>query len=156
MSRTNAGVLLFRRKPHLQLLLAHPGSPLWQNKDEGGWIIPTGRVEAGASPLDSARQEVAEVFGFIPEGPYLELGSVTEESGANIQVWALEYDLPDDFIFEPYWFEMEWPPDTGTFESFPEMDRIEYFNPLEARKKILPPQRAFIRRLIDVCSRTER
>lgn len=156
MSRTNAGILLFRRKPHLQLLLARPGSPLWQDKDEGGWVIPTEGVKAGAKPLDVARQQFEEVFGFIPGGDYLELGSVTEEQEESIQIWAIEYELPDDFIFEPYWFEMEWPPDSGRFESFPEMDRIEYFNPFEARKKILPAQRAFVSRLIDVCSRTER
>lgn len=157
MSRTSAGVLFFRRKPHLQLLLAHPGSPLWQDKDEGGWIIPTGRVKDGEQPLERARQELEEVFGFVPDGNYLELGSVTEEeTGESIQMWAVEYNLPEEFVFEPFWFEMEWPPDSGQFESFPEMDRIEYFNPFEARKKILPSQRAFISRLIDACSRTER
>lgn len=156
MDLRSAGILLFRRKPHLQLLLAHPGSPLWQDKEEGGWIIPTGRVRAGADSLNVAKQQFKESFGFIPDGDYLELGLITEEDGESIQIWATDYDLPDDFIFEPYWFEMEWPPDSGRFESFPEMDRIEYFNPFEARKKVLPAQREFISRLITICSSKER
>lgn len=157
MPQTNAGILLFRRKPHLQLLLAHPGSPMWRDKTEdGGWIIPSARVKSGGEPIETARRQFEESFGFLPDGVYLELGSVTENEGETIHVWATEYDLPEDFVFEPYWFEMEWPPGSGQFESFPEMDRIEYFNPFEARNKILPVQRAFISRLIDTCSRTER
>lgn len=129
---------------------------MWQKEDEGGWIIPTGSAADNADPLLVAKQQFREIFGFIPDGEYLDLGTAADDEDESIQIWAVAYNLPDDFIFEPYWFEVEWPPNSGKVESFPEMDRIEYFGPFEARRKILPAQSAFIGRLIDRCSRTER
>ena len=156
MAKTSAGILLFRRKPHLQMLLAHPGGPYWWDKDEGAWSIPKGEVEEEEDLLAAAKREFREELGFIPEGEYLELGSIRQKGGKTVHAWAVEYQIPDDFIFDPNYFEMEWPPDSGEKEAFPEIDRIEYFGPFEARKKINPAQRAFISRLIDECSRQER
>lgn len=156
MSATSAGILLYRKKPHLQLLLAHPGGPYWQNKDEGAWSIPKGEVEAGEDPVDAAKREFGEELGFIPEGDFRDLGKVKQKGGKTVYCWAVEYQIPDDFIFNPNEFEMEWPPDSGKKESFPEIDRIEYFGPFEAKKKINPAQAVFINRLIDSCSRQER
>ncbi len=48
-------------------------------------------------------------------------------------------------------FEMEWPPNSGKTETFPEIDRIEYFPPFAANKKINPAQREFITRLMTKC-----
>ena len=44
---------------------------------------------------------------------------------------------------------MEWPPKSGTMQSFPEVDRAQWFTVEEARKKILSLQRAFIARLLE-------
>ncbi len=156
MAKTSAGILIFRRKPNLQLLLAHPGGPYWMNKDEGAWTIPKGEIEEGEELLKAAKRELKEELGFIPEGDYLELGSVRQKGGKTVFAWAVEYKIPDDYIFESNWFEMEWPPKSGKTEWFPEIDRIEYFTPFEAKKKINPAQAEFITRLIDICSREER
>ncbi len=75
MAKTSAGILIFRRKPNLQLLLAHPGGPYWMNKDEGAWSIPKGEVEKGQELLYAAKRELREELGFIPDGEYIELGS---------------------------------------------------------------------------------
>lgn len=155
MSQISTGLLLFRQKPHLQILLAHPGAPMWQDKDEQAWTIPKYYVDTDQQLLQQAKQSFEESFGFMPEGNYLSLNSITEQQ-ETMHVWAVKHNIPDDFIFEPFWFEMEWPPDSGKMESFPEMDRIEYFGPFEARKKILPAQSDFIPRLVDVCTRKER
>lgn len=155
MSTTSAGILLFRLKPHLQVLLAHPGGPFWHNKDEGAWTIPKGEVKEGEDSLEAAKREVAEELGFVPDGEFIELGSITQKGGKTVYGWAVEYQIPDDFIFSPNEFEMEWPPNSGKLASFPEIDRIEYFGPFEARKKINPAQIAFISRLIDKYSRKE-
>ncbi|WP_138431826.1 NUDIX domain-containing protein [Fodinibius saliphilus] len=153
MSSTSAGILLFSRKPHLQLLLAHPGGPYWWNKDEGAWTIPKGEIEKNEPPLKAAKREFEEELGFIPEGDFLELNTITQKGGKTVHAWAVEYQIPDDFIFTPNYFEIEWPPDSGKTEEFPEIDRIEYFGPFEARKKINPAQRPFINRLITICSK---
>lgn len=156
MPKTSSGILLFTRKPHLQVLLAHPGGPYWQNKDEEAWSIPKGEVEEGEELLAAAKREFEEELGFIPEGPFVELGSVTQKGGKTVHAWATEFQIPDDFIFAPNQFEMEWPPNSGKKASFPEIDRIEYFPPFEARKKINPAQAIFINRLINACTRKER
>ncbi len=148
MSNISAGILLYRRKPSLQVLLAHPGGPYWQNKDEGAWSIPKGEVDPDEDLLDAAKREFEEEVGFVPEGKYLSLGYIKQKGGKTVHAWAVEYAIPDDFIFESNMFEMEWPPDTGKMKDFPEIDRIEYFNPFEARKKINPAQAEFIGRLI--------
>ena len=156
MAKTSAGILLFTRKPHLQVLLVHPGGPYWQNKDEGAWSIPKGEVEEHENLLDAAKREFREELGFVPEGTYIPLGSIKQKGGKTVHCWAVEFQIPDDYIFAPNYFEIEWPPDSGETESFPEIDRIEYFSPFEAKKKINPSQSAFINRLIDECSRQER
>lgn len=156
MSKISAGILLYHRKPHLQVLLAHPGGPYWQNKDVGAWSIPKGEVEEGEELLDAAKREFEEELGFVPEGCFIELGSVKQKGGKTVYCWAVEFQIPDDFMFAPNHFEMEWPPKSGKKETFPEIDRIEYFGPFEAKKKINPAQAIFINRLIDSCSRQER
>lgn len=152
MNSKSAGILLFQRKPHLQVLLGHPGGPYWQNKDEGAWSVPKGEVEEGENLIAAARREFDEELGFIPEGDYLELGSIKQKGGKTVHAWAVEYMIPDDFVFAPGYFEMEWPPKSGQMQSFPEIDKIEYFGVFEAKKKINPAQQAFINRLIDLCS----
>jgi len=152
MAKTSAGILLFIRKPHLQVLLAHPGGPYWQNKDEGAWSIPKGEIEEGEKLLEAAKREFNEEIGFIPEGDFINLGSIQQKGGKAVYAWALEYEIPDDFIFESNVFEMEWPPNSGKKEAFFEIDRIEYFGPFEAHKKINPSQAEFISRLIDKCT----
>jgi predicted NUDIX family NTP pyrophosphohydrolase len=156
MSEVSAGILLFRRKPNLQLLLSHPGGPLWWDEDEEVWTIPTGQVLSYQPPLEAARAQFQSTFGFIPKDDYLELGSTETSDGDHIHLWATEYQIPDDFIFEPELFEMEWPPESGQKEEFPIIDRIEYFGAFEARKKLVPEQQVFIGRLIDICSEKER
>jgi predicted NUDIX family NTP pyrophosphohydrolase len=156
LPKTSAGILLFRRKPSLELLLAHPGGPYWWDEDEGAWTIPKGEIEEDENPLDGAKREFKEELGFIPEGDYIDLGSITQKGEKKVYGWAIEYQIPDHFIFAPNEFEIEWPPNSGKTERFPEIDRIEYFGPFEARKKINPAQRQFITRLIDFCSNQER
>jgi predicted NUDIX family NTP pyrophosphohydrolase len=47
---------------------------------------------------------------------------------------------------------MEWPPNSGRRQSFPEVDRAAWFEVAEARSKILPAQAAFIDRLLALVS----
>jgi len=45
-------------------------------------------------------------------------------------------------------FEMEWPRGSGKIRSFPEVDRATWFDLVEARRRILPAQEAFLDALI--------
>ena len=46
-------------------------------------------------------------------------------------------------------FEMEWPPRSGRRERFPEIDRVEWFDLDEARRRVKPTQLPLIDRLED-------
>ena len=145
-SEVSAGILAFRRKPALELLLAHPGGPYWRTKDEGAWSIPKGNVES-ADLLACAKREFNEETGLTPAGPFIALGPLRQKSGKTVHAFAMEADF-DLARFSSNQFEMEWPPRSGRLQSFPEIDRIAYFGVTRARRKILPGQRAFIDELI--------
>jgi predicted NUDIX family NTP pyrophosphohydrolase len=51
-------------------------------------------------------------------------------------------------------FEMEWPPRSGRRQSFPEIDRAEWFSLEAARAKILKGQAVFLRRLLETLEAT--
>ncbi len=66
-SKTSAGLLMFRRKGSaLEVLLVHPGGPLFAKKDEGAWTIPKGEATPEEDLLTRAQIEFEEELG-IPE-----------------------------------------------------------------------------------------
>ena len=141
----SAGILAFRRKVGLEVLLAHPGGPYWRRKDEGVWSIPKGVVESG-NLLTCAKREFNEETGLTAAGDFIELTPARQKSGKIVHAFAVEADF-DLSKFSSNEFEMEWPPRSGTIQRFPEVDRIAYFTLATARRKILPGQRPFIEEL---------
>jgi predicted NUDIX family NTP pyrophosphohydrolase len=141
-SETSAGILAYRRRNGLEVLLAHPGGPYWRSKDLGAWSIPKGVVESG-DPLLCAKREFNEETGLVAEGELMPLTPLKQRSGKTVHAFALEADF-ELSAFTSNLFEMEWPPRSGQMQKFPEVDRIAYFDMATARKKILPGQRAFL------------
>jgi predicted NUDIX family NTP pyrophosphohydrolase len=146
--RISAGLLMFRRRGDtLEVLLVHPGGPFWKNKDEGAWSIPKGEAAPGEDLLRRAQIEFEEELGIKPCGNWIPLGSIKQKGGKTVHAWAFEGNLPPDFELKCNTFEMEWPPRSDKTQSFPEVDRGEFF-PLEtARSKINPAQATFLDRL---------
>lgn len=145
-SEVSAGILAFRRNANLELLLAHPGGPYWRNKDAGAWSIPKGVLES-EDVLACAKREFNEETGLTASGPFIPLQPVRQKSGKTVHAYAVEADF-DLTVFASNQFEMEWPPRSGKRQSFPEIDRIAYFDLARARQKILPAQRPFIEELV--------
>ena len=57
-SRISGGLLMFRhRKDKIEVLLAHPGGPLFVRKDDGVWTIPKGEAAPGEDLLTRAQIE---------------------------------------------------------------------------------------------------
>ena len=146
MGRTaniSAGLLAFRRRNGLEVMLAHPGGPFWVKKDGGVWSIPKGLVDQGADLFDTALREFREETNLNPElsstGDFITLTPVRQKSGKLVHAWAFESDF-DLESFASNSFEMEWPPKSGRRQSFPEVDRIAYFALPSARTKILAYQ----------------
>jgi predicted NUDIX family NTP pyrophosphohydrolase len=148
MTRIAAGLVLYRRDGDaLEVLLAHPGGPLFARRDEGYWSIPKGEPDAD-EPLDAvARREFEEETGYPPPaGPLLDLGSITQKGGKVVHAWAAEGDL-DPSTAQSNTFEMEWPPRSGEVRAFPEIDRVAWFDPPEARARIKYAQIPLLERL---------
>jgi predicted NUDIX family NTP pyrophosphohydrolase len=146
--RVSAGILLFRRTASgLEILLAHPGGPFFEGRDRGHWTIPKGEPDPDEPLLDAAAREFSEETGLpLPDGSRLDLGSITQRGGKVVHAWAVEGDL-DPAAAHSVTFDMEWPPRSGRHQSFPEIDRVEWFPPGEARKRIKDTQVPLIDRL---------
>jgi predicted NUDIX family NTP pyrophosphohydrolase len=135
----SAGILAFRRRPELEVLLAHPGGPFWAKKDAGAWTIPKGLVEAGDELIVAARREFTEETNLVAEGEMFEFAPVAQKSGKMVHAFALEADF-DLSQFASNTFMVEWPPKSGRRQSFPEIDRIAYFALPIAQLKIIAYQ----------------
>jgi predicted NUDIX family NTP pyrophosphohydrolase len=146
-SRVSAGLLIFRRNDTIQVLLAHPGGPFFARKDDGVWTIPKGEAGLGEDLLTRARIEVEEEIGIKPSGDLIPLGSIKQKGGKTVHAWAVEGDLPAQFELKSNLFEIEYPPRSGKYKQFPEIDRAEFFAEEIARQKINPAQIPFLDRL---------
>ncbi|HET6877834.1 MAG TPA: NUDIX domain-containing protein [Jatrophihabitans sp.] len=150
VSRRSAGLLLYRNAPTgIEVLLAHPGGPLWARRDDGAWTVPKGEYGPDEEPLAAARREFAEEMGRpAPAAPGLvDLGEVRQRSGKIVTAWALEGDFDTSGLVSNT-FEMEWPPHSGRRCSFPEIDRAQWFPLPTARAKMVPAQAEFLDRLV--------
>jgi predicted NUDIX family NTP pyrophosphohydrolase len=148
-SRVSAGLLIFRRPKIdiVEVLLVHPGGPFWKNKDDGAWTIPKGEAQPEEDLQTRAQIEFEEELGIKPAGNFIPLGSIKQKGGKTVHAWAFEGDLPQNFQLESNTFEIEFPPRSGEFREFPEIDRAEFFADETARRKINPAQIPFLDRL---------
>ena len=146
----SAGILLYRlRDGAPEVLLVHPGGPYWAKKDAGAWSIPKGEYEDEEEAQACALREFEEETGTaLPAGSLADLGTARLKSGKLIAAWAVEGDLDAEAITSNT-FEMEWPPRSGRTQTFPEVDRADWFGLDEAREKLNPAQGAFLDRLHD-------
>ena len=140
MPQLSAGILLYRRRAGaLEVLLAHPGGPYWRSKDAGAWMIPKGGVEPGEDALAAALREFEEELGTRPDGAPWPLGRVRQAGGKWVEVFALEGEFEPAAV-RSMEFEMEWPPKSGRYERFPEIDRAAWFSLPEALEMMLRSQ----------------
>ncbi|HWK64101.1 MAG TPA: NUDIX domain-containing protein [Rhizobiaceae bacterium] len=148
MAKASAGLLVYRRRETgLEVLLVHPGGPFWAKRDRGAWSIPKGEYAESEDPEAAARREFEEELGVdAPASPLRPLGEIVQAGGKRVVAFAAEVDL-DTAAIRSNEFEMEWPPKSGRRQSFPEVDRAEWFGLAEARERILPGQAPLLDRL---------
>lgn len=144
MPKTSAGLLVYRfREGRLQVLLVHPGGLFWARKDLGAWSLPKGEFTDSEDPLEAARRELREETGFDLEGPFEPLTPRKQSGGKIVHAWAVEGDL-DPRQIRSNTFLLEWPKGSGRQKEFPEIDRADWFDLEEARRRILPGQAGFL------------
>lgn len=152
-AQLSAGILGYRwRGETLEVLIAHPGGPFWANRDEGAWSLPKGLVDDGEDLKEAAVREFAEETGCIVDPATVwSLGEVTLRSGKRVVGFAVETDC-DPELSVSNTFEVEWPPRSGVLRSFPEIDRIEWVAPEEAKRKLNPAQAPMVDRCVATLS----
>ena len=165
MATRSAGLLVYRLVPakdppgdgtgtpaggsraRLEVLLVHPGGPLWARRDDGWWSVPKGELAAGEDPAAAADREFAEELGLAPPtGPRVPMGEVVQAGGKHVVGFAVQGDV-DVAAVVPGTTEIEWPPRSGRRLSIPEVDRAAWFELDAARVKLLRGQLPFLDRL---------
>lgn len=150
-SPRSAGILMYRCSgTGLEVLLVHPGGPYWRRKDERSWSIPKGEMDGEEDASAVAVREFAEETGVVLAGRALEpLGEIRQRGGKRVIAFAVEGDL-DVHAIRSNTFEIEWPPRSGKMQTFPEIDRAEWFDLAAARTRILEGQRPLLDRLAEL------
>lgn len=161
MSKISAGLLIYRKiypthklcggiNEKIEVLLVHPGGPFFAKKDEGFWGIPKGEVEETEDLLSAAIRETEEELGLRVNNSFRPLGLIKcQKSLKTIHAWAVNLDLSIK-NFKSNTFQLEWPPKSGQFKEFPEVDKAQYFDLETARKKINSCQAEFLNQLLQV------
>lgn len=143
---------MYRRfNGNLEVFLVHPGGPYFVSRDDGVWSIPKGEIEEGEEGdlLAVALREMKEETGCEVDGDFIHLGDITQKGGKIVHAWAVEGDYDADSAISNT-FPMEWPPNSGRTQYFPEVDRAAWFDSPAARRKIKGRQIPLIDRLENI------
>ena len=136
----SAGILLFRQSGReAEVLLIKPGGPFWRKKDAGAWMIPKGAVEPGETPAEAALREFAEETGVAIDRVPFPLATVRQAGGKIVEAFAVEGDC-DAAAVRSNEFKVEWPPKSGSFQSYPEVAEARWMTIEAAREMMLPSQ----------------
>jgi predicted NUDIX family NTP pyrophosphohydrolase len=147
MSKRSAGILLYRLSGGaVEVLLVHPGGPFWAGRDAGAWSIPKGEIDPDEDPLSAARREFEEELGTAPDGRAVPLEPIRQPGGKWVLAWAVEGDVDPNCV-RSNTFELEWPPRSGRWVEFPEVDRAGWFDLDAAEEKLLRGQRGLLAQL---------
>ena len=156
MPRKSSGVLMYRRpEGRLEVFIVHPGGPFFARRDDGHWSVPKGEIEAGEAPRHVAQREFGEETGRPLEActggaEWLPLGEITQRGGKRVVAWAVEGDWPDGLPLHSNEIRVEWPPRSGRTILVPEVDRGQFFEIAEARRKLNPAQEPLLDRLLEL------
>jgi len=148
-----AGMLMCQKlSRELEFFLVHPGGPFWARKHEGAWSIPKGLSNPSEDLLAAAQREFLEETGIAPSPPFYPLDATKLKSGKIMHVWSFigTWDPAQGITSNN--FSMEWPPHSGKFKDFPEVDRAEWMLYDKAKQMINPHQAIFLDRAREIYS----
>ena len=148
-ARVSAGLLMYRVVDgRVEVFIAHPGGPWFPNRELDVWTIPKGELEVGEDLQTAAIREFQEEVGIVPKGPYLELGSIKQKGGKTVHAWAFQGDWDDTQPIRSNRIQVEWPPGSGRWGDWPEVDRAGFFSLPEARERLKSSQHPLLDRLV--------
>jgi predicted NUDIX family NTP pyrophosphohydrolase len=132
----------------IQVFIAHPGGPWFPNREFDVWTIPKGELEPGEDLLTAAVREFEEEVGIKPTGPYLDLGSIRQKGGKIVYAWGFSGNHDSTHPISSNCVEIEWPPGSGCWGAWPEIDRAGFFSLHDAKARLKTTQHPFLDRLI--------
>ena len=140
MAQASAGILMWRRRGKDNMRCCSPISAVRCGASQGRRLaIPKGHIEPGEEAVACARREFEEELGVRPTASSLRSARIRQKGGKQVEAFAIEGDLDTAAIVSNR-FTIEWPPHSGRFESFAEIDRAAWLTLECAREKILPSQ----------------
>ncbi len=148
--KRSAGILAYRLgatgqgAAGLEVFLVHPGGPFWSRRDAGAWSIPKGEYGPDEPALQAAQREFFEETGQRVQGPFIELTPLRQPGGKLVSAFAVEAPSLDPAKLRSNLFRLEWPPRSGAYQDFPEVDRAAWFALPEARSRLLAGQQALL------------
>lgn len=92
MSVKSAGVLLYRIRAELEVLLIHMGGPIWAKKDFGAWSIPKGVIRLEEDPFDAAKREFHGETGYAGAAAWRQSQDREEVSDTDGNYFGLDSD----------------------------------------------------------------
>lgn len=153
MKTRSAGIALYRipddREP--EVFLGRFGGPYWRNK-ERAWGIPKGVYDPDReSPEDAAKREWTEETGLEAPEELSSLGEYPIGSGKILEAFAAEGDV-DPSALDGDTFTLEWPPDSGNEQDFPEIERAAWVPLADAKEMVVESQVPVVEALADSLS----
>lgn len=150
--KISSGLLMYRKQNNqLEFFLVHPGGPYFKNRDDGAWSIPKGETENTESLLETAIREFKEETGIEPGvADFIALDSIKQKGGKTVHAWAFEGGWNENNLIKSNYFEIEWPPQSGKKQKFPEIDKAGFFSADIAKQKINSAQVEFLIRLEEI------
>jgi len=145
--KRSAGILVYKiEKNDIKVLLCHFGGPYWENTDIGGWTLSKGEVSKGEKVLETAKREFMEETNLNLTAPidYLGTKKISRKKLAIMFYTNSDFELSN---CKSNTFELEFPKGSGNIKSFPEMNKYEWMNLNDAKKKIIKNQLNFLNKL---------
>lgn len=144
MQVRSAGLLPYRQRSRLEVLIAHPGGPFWAKRNEGAWSLIKGLIEDDEEAETAAGREFEEETGWPPPArPWLPLGEARLRSGKTVVAWAAAADYDPDTL-RPGEFTTTL---RGRPATFPEIDRVAWVDLDSAAPLLNPAYAVFLERL---------
>mgnify|MGYP000057548150 CR=1 FL=1 len=149
VKKISGGLILYEKiNEKIKFLIAHPGGPFFKNRDNGFWSIPKGEPEQDEKVFDAAVREFEEETGLIPNGPYINLGTILQKNDKLVYAWAFSGTWTDGTVPKCNEITLEYPKGSGKTWTFPEIDRAIMMTADQAKQKLCAEQAPFIDRLI--------
>ena len=141
MKVRSAGIALYRisAEGETEMFLGRFGGPYWRNA-ERAWGIPKGVYDPDVESAErAAEREWVEETGFPAPAELRPLGEFPIGSNKILAVFAAEGDVDPEEL-ESDTFTLEWPPNSGTEQAFPELERGAWAPLDEAKRMVVKSQ----------------